>query len=397
MPLVTLGVFSKHLKIDEEGYSTYDVVYKVEDTLCQYGIASVRFAVGLPLYGAPLDFGPNDRDLTVWRRAVLDVSPSPDTPPGEKPRLYYITYQFSNTPEEECKEQDFEDPLQKPQETEGAMAHNKEEAKYDRFGKRIVNSAHEQIRGAQVEFDDDRPTVRIVQNVNDLELPLCVAMRNHVNMFPLWGMPKRCIKLKSFTWKAKYYGKCYKYYERMFEFELNYNTWDRDLQDEATKVLHGRWGTLARDGTTRWVVTPIDSMGSGPGVEPDPDNPAHFIRWKDRNGENMRGILNGRGIPYEPEAEPNKKWWCINDGQVPIVFEGTCAQAVDKAFQSSARLDGPFDTEADANAGCSITHYEGANEPGQMTCSDNSTVPGRIHVEKYDEADFTRLRIPLSF
>ena len=45
--------------------------------------------------------------------------------------------------------------------------------------------------------------------------------------------------------------------------------------------------------TNAWILDDID------GSPPDPDNPAHFDRYKDRNGENARVLLNGYGLPAE--------------------------------------------------------------------------------------------------
>jgi hypothetical protein len=39
-------------------------------------------------------------------------------------------------------------------------------------------------------------------------------------------------------------------------------------------------------------------------TNPDSTNPQHFIRYKDRNGENARVLLDGAGIPIEDGATP---------------------------------------------------------------------------------------------
>ena len=70
-----------------------------------------------------------------------------------------------------------------------------------------------------------------------------------------------------------------------------YSGWDRDLLDEGTKVLNGRWSANGN-----YIV--VDIGGSAP----DPDNPAHFIRFQDRNGNTGRVLLNGAGLPAEIRA-----------------------------------------------------------------------------------------------
>lgn len=70
-----------------------------------------------------------------------------------------------------------------------------------------------------------------------------------------------------------------------------YSGWDRDLLDEGTKVLNGRWSANGN-----YIVVDIG------GAAPDPDNPAHFIRFQDRNGNTGRVLLNGAGLPAEIRA-----------------------------------------------------------------------------------------------
>jgi hypothetical protein len=63
--------------------------------------------------------------------------------------------------------------------------------------------------------------------------------------------------------------------------------------DEGTKALNGKWNYS----TGVWDLLPVR-----PGVNPDPQNPSHFIRFKDRNGENAKVILDGEGRPVSPES-----------------------------------------------------------------------------------------------
>lgn len=102
--------------------------------------------------------------------------------------------------------------------------------------------------------------------------------------------------------------------------------WDRDLLDEGTKVLCGRW-----DENGAWQDVPIGTDFGSP-IMPDPDNPADFIQFQDRQGNVTRVVLNGEGRP------------------------------------------------ANSSFG---------------TGTGNTGEPGNIHVEKYYESDFLALGIPL--
>jgi len=147
-----------------------------------------------------------------------------------------------------------------------------------------------------------------------------------------------------------YLGRCVKYYRRRLVFDIRYRcidgvseaavgtdstgtgtslegdclggyeTFDRELLDEGTKVLKGHWGRgmvrlppaqggIMFDEGHGWVVDDISpsytdqNLQIVPAKEADPDNPSHFIRFKDRNNENARVILNGAGLPWDPSAE----------------------------------------------------------------------------------------------
>lgn len=118
-----------------------------------------------------------------------------------------------------------------------------EEGITDRFGNPITTSSWERFRGQQNEWDANRPQVKIVQNVSLLEVELFTWMVDCVNDRPLWGLPPRCVKLSNVSWEEKFYGQCYKYFTRTLEFDLNRKTWDRKFLDESNKVLKGRWTT----------------------------------------------------------------------------------------------------------------------------------------------------------
>ena len=76
------------------------------------------------------------------------------------------------------------------------------------------------------------------------------------------------------------------------EFDVRYDTFDRDLQDEGTKVLNGHWDKT----TGNWVLTPIARSGATL-IMPNYLNPQHYIRFQDRLGNITRVTLNGFGQP----------------------------------------------------------------------------------------------------
>lgn len=277
---------------DSEGHRTYKITYLVQGTTND-GPASALSCPGLPAYGARWEIG-DDLDLYAYRR--WDTTVSQYKVENEPGKFFGVEMEFSTKPItfKFCKDTQFEDPLLEPNKISGSYVTHSEEATADRFGRPIHNSAHEQMRGAHVEFDQTRAKVTIEQNVINLQLGTLGAMVNTVNDRPLWGMPYRSIKLSSFSWEKKFYGNCSFYYTRKLEFDIRADGFDRDLLDEGTKVLNGHWDLLtAGTGSQGWILDNID------GEPPDPTNPEHFIRFKDRRGENAKVILNGSGKPAD--------------------------------------------------------------------------------------------------
>lgn len=235
--------------------------------------------------GTSLPVG-DEIDVYAYRRQETTVRAMDGD--GDKATAWEVDCLFSTRPDNKsCKEDQIDNPLLQPDRISGSFSRYTEEATVDRFGVHIQNSAHEQIRGPQNEWDATRGAVSIEQNVADLEYPLLAALTDCVNDAELWGFPARTIKFTPGPWEVKYYGTCLKYYTRRLEFEIRYEGWDRDILDEGTKALNGRWHPTL----DQWELLPIA------GAAPDPDNPQHFIRYKDRNGENSKCILNGAGVP----------------------------------------------------------------------------------------------------
>lgn len=285
---------------DEEGYRTYQVMHLVEAT----GFIDAMNCPGLPLPGAFYSFI-GEIDPFVWCRPGMGIRAAPESRRGARPTYYEVSQTFSNKPpsrdKERCNSTSVDDPLMEPMKKSGSFVKFTEEATKDRFGNPILNSAWEQIRGPQAEFDNNRPTVHIEQNVASLQLDLIAFFMREggvVNDAPIWGAPYRSVRLTQASWQERYQGMCSVYYTRSFDFEVNIKVdpdtgvvssgWDRDVLDEGTKVLFGRWGFGGSEGTG-WI----------PQAGVDPSNPANYIRYTDRTGNPTRVILNGAGLPYD--------------------------------------------------------------------------------------------------
>lgn len=270
---------------DDEGHREYKLISRVESDTLPFGAFQALNTPGLPLPGAPWTFSGGDADFWARCRPNAVVTPVVSKEPNSLADVEQI---FSTRPLKRCQDETIEDPLLEPADVSGGFVKYSEEAVQDRFGMPILNSAFEQIRGPQVEFDANRPTVKIKQNFVSpfLAYVLPAQMLDRVNAFPLWGFPVRCIKLSAATWQRKFHGLCSVYYERTLEFDINQATFDRTVLDEGTKALSGHWSA---DG--RWVLDNVD------GEAPRRWQPSHYMRFIDRQGNPTRVVLDGQGCP----------------------------------------------------------------------------------------------------
>jgi len=291
---------------DDDGHRTYKIKHLVQAHILD-GPAIVIQASGLPAAGDQWNF---DNDIDVWAFCLPSTSVNIHQEKTGDPNEYWaVENTFTTKPMRRCQTETIENPLLEPQKVSGSFVKYTDEATTDRYGYLINNSSHETIRGPNVQFDASRPTVSISQNVPDLELPLLSQLANTVNDSPLWGLPARCVKLSAISWERVLYGICTFYFTRKFEFDINWDTFDKTVLDEGTKVLNGEWATDAADlalasrndpqpeGST-WKLLPIN------GSPPDPNNPQHFIRYKDKNGENTRALLDENGEPLGVTTYP---------------------------------------------------------------------------------------------
>lgn len=286
-----LGRLNWSLNRDSEGYRTYKLTLLLLTDDASDGPESMTLTSGLPQVGDYWAFG-NDVDSWCWCRFDADFKPVVDK---EANFHWTADYTFSNKPyKPRCATEAINDPLLEPMKVSGGFVKKSEEAVFDRNGQPIVNSSFEIIRGPQIEFDVAHYKVKVEQNVANLDLALMESLRDHVNDGPMWGFQRRQVRLMSFDWDKSYYGTCFFYYKRTFEFELDVLTFDKKLLDEGSKCLRGHWNPA----NGAWTVDIIGvDTSTGVVTYADPTNPTHFDRFKDKNGENGRVILNGYGLP----------------------------------------------------------------------------------------------------
>lgn len=281
---------------DREGFRDYRITHRVEVDPEVHGPgAAYQFTPGLPEVGGAWDEG---ELLDQWafftqEATVEQVGRTPDN------KFFDITQVATNRPTRDCATNGGDNPLTFPDRVQIRSINYQKEGVYDQFGEPMRNSAFEQYRGSQVEFDAHRLQVYIEQNAASLELDLVQSLMHHLNDASMWGFAPRTIKLSEFSAEPKYYTTCQKYWLRRFTFDIA-DDFDRCLLDEGTKVLRGGWDRNPTSDTYGQYVIALDE--DGPFGRVSAEDPKNFIRYKDWHGENTRVILNGRGIPWDPEG-----------------------------------------------------------------------------------------------
>jgi len=328
-----VGPLAATMTIDAETHRTYKVTYRVSTDDPNDGPLTISNCPGLPQpgtsYGPPWNID-NRFDTIAICQPEITVRPASDMKSGEPYQYFEVDKTFTT-----------KGNGNEPYELSFSGSKEKQEAVTDLFGFFIKNSAHEPITGAQVEFDISQPIIKLKQYFPDfftaVVLPNLFA--NCVNATPLWGFPPRTLKLMSPTGDRKWmpssslearlggYGQAY--YVRTLEFEVKcrvqirpdvnntgtladtsqlvVENWDRQLADEGSKVLQGRF-QVGTNGARKWVLTPIST---NPLVMPDPSNPQHFIKYTDPSASGGRVLLDGAGKPAGADISDPNKYICI--------------------------------------------------------------------------------------
>lgn len=422
---------------DEDGHRTWKLTCLVQCDDKNDGPSVVMACPGLPQIGNPWLIG-NDNDPWAFITPAVNIT----AVVSEEP-FYWYEVEFTATTKPWGRDQTnpVGDPTLEPPQITYTFVKTTVEATEDRWGFPIYNSAWEKVKGKQIEFDTGTLSVRIVQNLATVDIAVLVQCFQTVNESAMWGMPPRTIKLSEAQVERKYYANLLVYHTRSLTFECNFNGWDRDLMDEGTKVLYGRYAFLDGSPTPppspptgapprpadpiMWLKLDIDEHGT----KPDKANPSHFVTYVDRSGNPGRVILNGEGIPAGTTAISEQRYCCVitatvnippdNGGWwVPIgglnkfpVYDPlrnyprgslVTSSTGDKYVAVGFATTPPNTT--DVLVWCQLPaglSDKGVYNPattyglGDYVRSTSKVGPGWIHVEKYHESDFvTFLGIP---
>lgn len=329
------GHRSWSMKRTADGHRDYTLTFRIKADSPRQGPDRILVETpGLPLPGTTwtaynVAIG-NTFCLDDWAWCRMDADIQPVRKPDDGPNEHWdITFLFSTRPPgrneawQNPAGQQFDNPLDTPDKPTGdtkdtgiggTFVKKQTEAKIARFVRivesdgsvvrtfsyqPIVNSSYEQVRGHAVEFDESHGKISIEQNVLSLQWALMQQMIDGVNSVTMWGLPVRAVKFQNATWDRKFYTGGFIYYNRKLEFETSVKKnalgslvggWDKELSDEGTKVLLGKWNSDPNSALyLKYVLEPTVDYNS-PTI-------GQFQKFLDVNGHPTKTLLNGRGYP----------------------------------------------------------------------------------------------------
>ncbi len=291
MATSVIGPLTWSGSVDSEGYRTYKITYLVKGAKgC--GPFAAMYASGIPARNSAWDITINgQQDSDTYAYCLPTKEARPHKVNNAEPFSYWeVDCTFTTKPQNTCASSTPDDPLSQPIRCGGNFIKFTEQARYDKDGYMIKGVSPWPPKGPLLEFDNNRPTVWVEWNSASLPLGTFAAAVDRVNSATMWGLAVRCVKLSNVTWEKKYYGSCSVYYTIRYEFEINYNTFDRKIPDISPLVLNGHWSSSGS-----WVTA------SGASVS----DPASWIRFQDKAG-NLRDVaLTSGGTPATTESAVN--------------------------------------------------------------------------------------------
>lgn len=274
------GRISWALSIDEDANREYTIKFLVEADKSD-GPTVVANASGLPVIGSSWTYG-NDNDSWAFRTPYVNAVMRNDNEPNE---WWEVEFKFMTPghPKQRdlprCNNTSITNPIFEPDRISGSFTNTTKKVWKDRIGL-IKNTAHQPIG---VDFDETQATVRIEQNRLLLDLATVTSKINKVNSTNMWGLTPRKIKFSRYSWKRKLYGVCNFYYTQTLEFDVRFDTFDRDdIPDESSKMIRGNWTGDPPTFTADVSADPLDPKDYIQATD-DRGNPT--TNWLDANGE----------------------------------------------------------------------------------------------------------------
>jgi hypothetical protein len=299
-PAVVGGPIKWGVSQDKGRGREYHVTFRVQVAPLGMGPLAALFAEGLPaigtVYQEPDPEGGFLSDNWAYWTAERTVEQEAQEKPGGN-QFFLVTCNASTRPGQECTSWEIDNPLAVPDRIRAESVNYQKEAFQDYLGNGLLNSAFEQFRGKEVEYDAHRVRIVIEGNRSTSGLADIESYMNYVNDMTMWGYPPRTVKLSHFESEPRYYVNCFKYWVNKWTFDVA-DDFDRCILDEGTKCLRGDWDKVLGSLTYGQYILGVKPVPTALPTYVNPEVPTDFIRFKDWHGQNTRVLLNGNGRPY---------------------------------------------------------------------------------------------------
>lgn len=209
-------LFSK-LHVDAELHRTYTSLYEVKTDSRSDGPLTAQGASGIPTIGDSYTWG---SETDIW--AFCNDGQVECRNPDETLKLWRITVQHSTRPRFRSASGGSatarQSPLDEPATIYGSFLTFTKPADRDKDGDLICNAVEEQ---KLIEIDDNRHSLVIEVNTENISLAMWKEYRVSVNSQPIWGLDTYQVKLKQWNWRVMYYAAATSFVSHHYEFEIS--------------------------------------------------------------------------------------------------------------------------------------------------------------------------------
>lgn len=282
MAVVSVKPLTWSMERDRDtGHRTYKITFRVRSDDRNDGPRTIEQADELPRPGVSVWNYFGDEDPAAVCTRGIRIEPQE----GERePWLYWLVEcEFTTKPLGQCQDEDAaDDPLQERPKVRFTSRKERREATHDAYENPCLSSSFERIRGASTEVEETIPVLEITQNVPTHSAVTAARLTDCVNHEPLYGFAAGEVRLAEVHADQQYSARCTRYWERSVRLEIRRGGWARQVLDEGTKVLRGRF-----DENGVYVVD----------ADADAKDPRDFIPFVGKSNQPDRVILNGAGLP----------------------------------------------------------------------------------------------------
>lgn len=215
-----------------DGYREYIAAYQVVTDSPLDGPVTARDAPGIPVINSPYLFG-TDFDYGAFAK---EYSIQYKSNPDDHKRLWLVTVRYDTEPIRRGEDEYLNDPIDEPPIIGGSFLTDRVAITSDKDGNPVANSAGDQFE--ELERDRSNLTLTIQKNFDEWDLTRHNEFIDTVNSTTFFTLSARKWRLTNIRTQQLFRGdSTTPYYQVMFEFVANYDTWDFKPADRGWYYL----------------------------------------------------------------------------------------------------------------------------------------------------------------